>query len=47
MSGSLRRSQPDEGYSEHPLTVVSQFKSEDLPLWLAEMSPEDRSGKDQ
>ncbi|KAJ8058082.1 hypothetical protein OCU04_012941 [Sclerotinia nivalis] len=43
MSSSLRRSPPDEGYSEHPLTVVNQFKFEDLPSWLADLSPEDRA----
>ncbi|KAF5868925.1 putative f-box wd-40 repeat-containing protein [Botrytis fragariae] len=43
MSNSLRRSPLDEGYSEHPLTVVNQPKFEELPSWLAEMSTEDRA----
>ncbi|KAM0161426.1 hypothetical protein ACHAPG_002355 [Botrytis cinerea] len=43
MSSSLRRSPLDEGYSEHPLTVVNQPKFDELPSWLAEMSTEDRA----
>ncbi|TGO10327.1 hypothetical protein BTUL_0138g00140 [Botrytis tulipae] len=43
MSNSLRRSPLDEGYSEHPLTVVNQPKFEGLPSWLAELSTEDRA----
>ncbi|ESZ98813.1 hypothetical protein SBOR_0812 [Sclerotinia borealis F-4128] len=43
MSTSLQRSPPDEGYSEHPLTVFNQSNFEDMPSWLAEMSPEDRA----
>ncbi|KAF7961226.1 hypothetical protein EAE96_000892 [Botrytis aclada] len=43
MSNSLRRSPLDEGYSEHPLTVVNQPKFEELPSWLAELSTEDRA----
>lgn len=47
MSNSLRRSPLDEGYSEHPLTVVNQPKFEGLPSWLAELSTEDRAGMEQ
>ncbi|QSZ29610.1 hypothetical protein DSL72_004126 [Monilinia vaccinii-corymbosi] len=43
MPASLRRSPPDEGYSEHPLTVANQSKFEGTHAWLAEMSSEDRA----
>ncbi|KAM3070993.1 hypothetical protein ACMFMG_009900 [Clarireedia jacksonii] len=43
MASSRRRSPPDEGYSEHPLTAVSNFKFDRLPQWLADMSSDDRT----
>lgn len=46
MSSSLGRALPDEGYSEHPLTVFNPFKSEGMPSWLIAMTPADRASKE-